>query len=125
MVGLLFGWNSCLIDSLSHLAHHEVHSNPLTGFIYMTISAHYTGVNMLNQAQGMATTAAKDIQQSSLGAQKSVEQASEVKGSAPTGINNPIDASIDLIQAQTYNQAGANVIRRADEMTGTLLNMKV
>ncbi|OLQ79789.1 hypothetical protein BIT28_00600 [Photobacterium proteolyticum] len=91
----------------------------------MTISAHYTGVNMLNQAQGMATTAAKDIQQSSLGAQSSVEQASEVKGAAPTSINNPIDASIDLIQAQTYNQAGANVIRRADEMTGTLLNMKV
>ena len=91
----------------------------------MTISAHYTGVNMLNQAQGMATTAAKDIQQSSLSGSSTPEQATEVKGSAPTGINNPIDASIDLIQAQTYNQAGANVIRRADEMTGTLLNMKV
>ncbi|MGF1728889.1 hypothetical protein [Photobacterium kasasachensis] len=91
----------------------------------MTISAHYTGVNMLNQAQGMATTAAKDIQQSSLSGSSTAEQATEVKGSAPTGINNPTDASIDLIQAQTYNQAGANVIRRADEMTGTLLNMKV
>ncbi|MGR5148696.1 hypothetical protein ACQKP8_19375 [Photobacterium alginatilyticum] len=91
----------------------------------MTISAHYTGVNMLNQAQGMATTAAKDIQQSSLSGSSTAEQATEVKGFAPTGINNPIDASIDLIQAQTYNQAGANVIRRADEMTGTLLNMKV
>ncbi|WP_128783437.1 hypothetical protein [Photobacterium chitinilyticum] len=91
----------------------------------MTISAHYSGVNMLNQAQSMATTAAKDIQQSSLGSPSTVGQIPEVKGSAPTGSNSPIDASIDLIQAKTYNQAGANVIRRADEMTGTLLNMKV
>lgn len=91
----------------------------------MTISAHYSGVNMLNQAQGMATSAAKEIQQSSLNSPNALEQAPEVKGAVPIGTNNPIDASVDLIQAQTYNQAGANVIRRADEMTGTLLNMKV
>ena len=91
----------------------------------MTISAHYSGVNMLNQAQSMATTAAKDIQQSSLSSPDVTEQTPAMKGSATIGTNNPINASVDLIQAQTYNQAGANVIRRADEMTGTLLNMKV
>ncbi len=73
----------------------------------MTISAHYSGVNMLNQAQSMATTAAKDIQQSSLSSPDVTEQTPAMKASATIGTNNPINASVDLIQAKTYNQAGA------------------
>ncbi|WP_299018308.1 hypothetical protein [uncultured Photobacterium sp.] len=98
----------------------------------MTISAFHSGVNMLHQAQNMATTGAKEIQQSTLSPSRPAEQSTTttLSSSVPvSGVSSPDEviskASTDLLQAKSYNQAGANVIRRADEMTGSLLNIKV
>ncbi|WP_064609403.1 hypothetical protein [Photobacterium sp. J15] len=100
----------------------------------MAISAFHSGVNMINQSQSMVTSAAKDIQQSTLPSSNPVSQnqrSNPALSSAPSAANSLSSdetitkAATDLLQAKTYNQAGVNVVRRADEMAGTLLDIKV
>lgn len=104
----------------------------------MTISAHHSGVQLLNQAQGMANAAARNIHDASLPAARDAAASSANSAAAaqntqpsnptermPAQRPDPVNAAVDLLQAKTYNQAGANVIQRSNEMTGTLLNTKV
>ncbi|UXI03152.1 hypothetical protein [Photobacterium sp. TY1-4] len=119
----------------------------------MTISAHHAGVQLLNQAQGMANSAARNIHDASLPAAQSansgastnpgasansgassntralanpaMSQTSAAEHSASGQRPDPVNAAVDLLQAKLYNQAGANVLQRSNEMTGTLLNTKV
>lgn len=104
----------------------------------MTISAHHSGVQLLNQAQGMANSAARNIHDASLpaaqdAAASSADSSAAVQNTqpstpaeqAPAQRPDPVNAAVDLLQANTYNQAGANVIQRSNEMAGTLLNTKV
>ncbi|UTV30608.1 hypothetical protein [Photobacterium atrarenae] len=104
----------------------------------MTISAHHSGVQLLNQAQGIANSAARKIHDASLPAAQDAAassanpaaaaqntQLSTPAGQAPVQRPDPVNAVVDLLQAKTYNQAGANVIQRSNEMTGNLLNTKV
>ncbi|MEJ2766312.1 hypothetical protein VV869_20365 [Photobacterium sp. MCCC 1A19761] len=101
----------------------------------MTISAHHSGVQLLNQAQGMANSAARKIHDASLPAAPSenpgapanaaTPQPSPAEQRAASQRPEPVNAAVDLLQAKLYNQAGVNVIQRSNEMTGTLLNTKV
>jgi len=94
----------------------------------MPVSSVQSGYQIIQQSQNMAEEAASDIAEISkrddLEFNKvEFEQPQQVEKEKPKPTLE--DALTKLNQANTYSQAGANVVRRSDEMIGTMLDTHV
>jgi len=93
----------------------------------MSVSSVHSGYQLIQKAQSIAEEAASDIatpQNSNYLEfnQIKTDNLPEPKQKA----SEPIETSLTkLQQAQTYNQAGANLIQRSNDIIGTILDTHV
>ncbi|WCE31447.1 hypothetical protein [Vibrio sp. SCSIO 43137] len=96
----------------------------------MPVSSVQSGYQIIQQSQNMAEEAASDIAEMSKRDDlefnkvdfEQTQQAEKEKEKPKATLE---DALTKLNQANTYSQAGANVVRRSDEMIGTMLDTHV
>ncbi|WED24226.1 hypothetical protein L3Q72_15190 [Vibrio sp. JC009] len=99
----------------------------------MTVSSVQSGYSLINQSQNLAKEAATEIaRQPEPDNTKALEfnkidyEAKEQEVVREERNNtSDIDSLNKLNQASTYNQAGANVVQRSNEIIGTLLDTHV
>lgn len=96
----------------------------------MPVSSVQSGYQIIQQSQNMAEEAASDIAEISKRDDlefnkvdfEQTQQAEKEKEKPKPTLE---EALTKLNQASTYSQAGANVVRRSDEMIGTMLDTHV
>ncbi|MFA0011999.1 hypothetical protein AB4391_01435 [Vibrio lentus] len=76
------------------------------------------GYSILQTSQKMANEAS-----SSLASQSNQSPLNELEASKKEQKPDPINDLIQLKNAESYNQVGANVVHRTDEMIGTTLDI--
>lgn len=107
----------------------------------MPVSSVQSGYALINQSQNLAKEAASEIAQQNTREDlefNNVEQAADTsrdidrereieanKESEKKKTASYEESLVKLNQAQTYNQAGVNVVQRSNEIIGTLLDTHV
>ncbi|WP_375749752.1 hypothetical protein [Vibrio sp. HN007] len=106
----------------------------------MSVSSVQSGYALINQSQNLAKEAANEIAQknsredlefnklerpSDIEKEQEVEQKEAIREEEKKKAASYEESLVKLNQAQTYNQAGVNVVQRSNEVIGTLLDTHV
>lgn len=99
----------------------------------MPVSSVQSGQQILQQSQSMADEAAQEIAEVSKSNDLEFNKVDSLREDQQSNENKEMkerpasleDALAKLNQSHTYSQVGTNVVRRSDEMVGTILDTQI